>query len=119
MSLLDVLALPSRTTPRWKEQFGRVLIEAMSCGIPPVGSDSGEIPNVVGDAGLIFPEGNVNALADRLRTLSVNPDVAARLGEMGRERVIRNYTHRRIAGDTLNLYQRVLERADDRRLLAV
>ena len=48
---LDVLALPSRTTPTWKEQFGRVLIEAMACGVPVVGSDSGEIPHVIGDAG--------------------------------------------------------------------
>ncbi|MFN2202543.1 MAG: glycosyltransferase, partial [Caldilineaceae bacterium] len=49
---LDVFVLPSRTTPTWKEQFGRVLIEAMSCGVPVIGSDSGEIPHVVADAGL-------------------------------------------------------------------
>ena len=37
---LDLLALPSRTRPNWKEQFGRVLIEAMACGVPVLGSDS-------------------------------------------------------------------------------
>ena len=54
MRKLHALVLPSRTTPRWKEQFGRVLIEAMACGVPPVGSDSGEIPHVIDDAGLVF-----------------------------------------------------------------
>ena len=43
-SEMDVLVLPSHTTPRWAEQFGRVLVEALWCGIPVVGSSSGEIP---------------------------------------------------------------------------
>jgi glycosyltransferase involved in cell wall biosynthesis len=48
---LDALALPSHTTPTWKEQFGRVLVEAMSCGVPVVGSSSGEIPRWWATAG--------------------------------------------------------------------
>src|SRR5207248_7375754 len=51
MRRFDVLVGPSLTTPRWKEQFGRMLVEAMACGVPVIGSDSGEIPNVIGDAG--------------------------------------------------------------------
>ena len=50
--------LPSLTRPNWKEQFGRVLIEAMASGVPVIGSDSGAIPDVIGQAGLIFPEGD-------------------------------------------------------------
>src|SRR5262249_46777625 len=53
---IDLLALPSLTTPRWAEQFGRVLVEAMGRGVPVVGSSSGAIPEVIGDAGLLFPE---------------------------------------------------------------
>ena len=55
---LDVLVLPSRTTPTWKEQFGRVVIEALWCGVPVVGSDSGEIPWLIEltGGGLTFPE---------------------------------------------------------------
>ena len=45
---LDVAVLPSHTTPTWKEQFGRVLVEALWCDVPVVGSDSGEIPWVIG-----------------------------------------------------------------------
>src|SRR4029079_16656968 len=53
---MDVLCAPSRTSVRWKEQFGRMLIEAMACGVPVIGSDSGEIPHVVADAGVVIPE---------------------------------------------------------------
>src|SRR5262249_44967029 len=62
LSRLDVLALPSLTYPNWKEQFGRALTEAMACEVPVVGSDSGEIARVIGDAGLVFPEGDATAL---------------------------------------------------------
>ena len=86
---MDVLVLPSRTTPTWAEQFGRVLVEAMWCGTPVVGSDSGEIPWVV-DAtggGEIFPEGDDEALATRLASLRADPERARKLGERGRQRV--------------------------------
>src|SRR5690606_30118342 len=63
MNALDALVLPSRTTPRWKEQFGRVIIEAHACATPVIGSDSGAIPAVIGEAGLTFPEGDAAALA--------------------------------------------------------
>jgi glycosyltransferase involved in cell wall biosynthesis len=66
---LDTLVLPSRTGTIWKEQFGRVLVEAMACGVPVVGSDSGEIPHVIGDAGIVVPEGDPRALADALLRL--------------------------------------------------
>ena len=63
LSRLDALVLPSLTFPNWKEQFGRALTEAMACEVPVVGSDSGEIARVIGDAGLVFPEGDVAALS--------------------------------------------------------
>ena len=72
--------LPSRAMPNWQEQFGRVLIEAMACAVPVVGSDSGEIPNVIGDAGLVFPEDDVEALAQQLQRLSDEPVLARRVG---------------------------------------
>lgn len=108
LSAIDVLALPSRTTKRWKEQFGRVLVEAMACGTPPVGSSSGEIPNVIGDAGLIFPEGDVEALASRLATLSENPGLVAELGAKGRTRVLQKFTHAIIAAKSVELFSTVL-----------
>jgi glycosyltransferase involved in cell wall biosynthesis len=93
-SLLDVVAVPSRTTATWKEQFGRVLIEAAWCGVPVVGSDSGEIPWVLGltGGGLTFPEGDVAALAARLGELRSDPGLRARLGQAGRAAVERLFT---------------------------
>ena len=105
---MDVLVLPSRTTPVWQEQFGHVLIEAMACGLPVIGSDSGAIPEVIGAAGLIFPENDVNALTDQLRRLEQDRDTLRRLSQLGLERVSAHYTHERIAEQTLRVYRSVL-----------
>ena len=101
---LDAVVLPSRTTPGWKEQFGRVLVEAMACRVPVVGSDSGEIPHVIGDAGLIFPEGDVATLARHLRALMDDPSLRQRLGQAGRQRVLARFTMARIAAETVAVY---------------
>jgi glycosyltransferase involved in cell wall biosynthesis len=86
---LDVLALPSRTTPTWKEQFGRVIVEALWCGVPVVGSDSGEIPWLIEltGGGLVFPEGDSEALAARLSQLREQPSLRERLAQRGRAAV--------------------------------
>jgi glycosyltransferase involved in cell wall biosynthesis len=86
---LDVLALPSRTTPTWKEQFGRVIVEALWCGVPVVGSDSGEIPWLIEltGGGLVFPEGDSEALAARLGELREQPSLRERLAQSGRAAV--------------------------------
>jgi glycosyltransferase involved in cell wall biosynthesis len=84
----DVLVLPSRTTPTWVEQFGRVLVEALTCGVPVVGSDSGEIPWVIGltGGGLVFPEDDVGALREALVRLRDSPALRRALAQRGRER---------------------------------
>ncbi|MFZ1752129.1 MAG: glycosyltransferase family 4 protein [Caldilineaceae bacterium] len=104
---LDVLVLPSRTMPNWKEQFGRVLIEAMSCGVAVVGSDSGEIPHVIGNGGLIFPEGDVAALMGRLQGLLDDRRATRRLGEAGRARVLAHFTMAQIAAETVAVYAKL------------
>ena len=100
----DCLVLPSRTRPNWKEQFGRVLIEALACGVPVIGSASGELPNVIGDAGRLFADGDAAALAEQLRQLWQQPEQRARLAARGRERVLARYTQRRVAEATLAVY---------------
>jgi glycosyltransferase involved in cell wall biosynthesis len=113
INLMDALVLPSETTYQfqtltaagWKEQFGHVLIEAMACGVPVVGSDSGEIPNVIQDAGLIFPEGNTPALADQLSRLMEKPDFRNELGQKGYQRALSCYTNRALAQQLLAFYQ--------------
>jgi glycosyltransferase involved in cell wall biosynthesis len=105
MSGLDVLVLPSLTRPNWKEQFGRVLIEAMACEVPVVGSNSGEIPNVIGEAGLIFPEGDAEALAKALQQLLDDTGLRQELAMKGLARVSEHFTQTQIAKKHLELYK--------------
>jgi glycosyltransferase involved in cell wall biosynthesis len=83
LNAMDVLAAPSRTTPRWKEQLGRMLIEAMACGVPVVGSNSGEIPHVIADAGLVLPEADTKAWTSTLGELLESPSQRKTLGSAG------------------------------------
>ncbi len=108
---LDALVLPSLTRPHWKEQFGRVLIEAMACGVPVIGSRSGEIPHVIGQAGLSFTEGDVQELRARLSQLMGAPALRADLSRRGRERVLAHYTQARIAAETHEVYCQLLTAA--------
>lgn len=105
---VSVIVLPSLTTPSWKEQFGRILIEAMASGVPVVGSDSGEIPRVIGDAGLIVPEDDPSALGAALSRLAHDPELRERLGTLGRQRVLERFTHARIAEATVDAYRQTL-----------
>lgn len=102
---LDALVLPSVSRPNWTEQFGRALVDAMASGVPVIGSTCGEIPDVIGDAGLIFPEGDARALAEQLRRLMADTKLRRDLARMGRERVLERYTHERIARDTAAVYR--------------
>ena len=88
LNAMSVLCAPSRTTARWREQFGRMLIEAMACGIPTAASTSGEMPAVVADAGRILPEGEPAAWASALDTLLEDRAALAEMSRRGRERAI-------------------------------
>jgi len=105
---LDVLVLPSRTQENWTEQFGRVLVEAMACGVPVVGSAAGEIPHVIGDAGIVFPENDVQALRAALVRLIHNQALRRDLGARGRARVLAEYTQQHVAQQTIQVYQEML-----------
>jgi glycosyltransferase involved in cell wall biosynthesis len=108
MAAFDVLVLPSRTTPDWKEQFGHVSIEAMAMGIPAIGSSSGEIPNVIGRSDLVFQEEDVDGLAAILARAISNPEWRQEVSQYGLQRVRQHYTHERIADRLINLWHEVL-----------
>jgi len=90
LNAMDLLCAPSRTTPRWREQFGRMLIEAMACGVPVLASPSGEIPHVVGEAGILVAENDPAAWSREIERLlsdgSLRRDLSARSVERARSR---------------------------------
>ena len=77
----------------------------MACQVPVVGSDCGEIPQVIGQAGLVVPEGDGEALRQALARLQADAGLRQRLGELGRARVLAHYTQARIAQETYRVYQ--------------
>lgn len=105
---LDVLVLPSVTRANWKEQFGRVLIEAMACDVVTLGARSGAIPEVIGDAGLTFAEGDVEELQIQLQRLIDDVSLREELRQKGRQRVTENYTQAAIAKKTVKVYRQLL-----------
>ncbi len=107
INCMDTLVLPSRTTAGWVEFFGRVLIEGMACEVPVIGSDSGEIPQVIDDAGLIFPEAEAEALAERVRRIAHDANLRKDLIARGLTRV-ENFTWETIAERTYQVYQELL-----------
>jgi glycosyltransferase involved in cell wall biosynthesis len=108
INCLDILVLPSLTTKNWKEQFGRVLIEAMACEVAVIGSDSGEIPQVIGDAGLVFKEGDVNDLFLKLAMLIKDKNLQIELAKRGRERVMESFSWKKVEEETYKIYQEIL-----------
>ncbi|MFA4905258.1 MAG: glycosyltransferase family 4 protein [Candidatus Margulisiibacteriota bacterium] len=106
-SALDCLVLPSRTTKTWKEQFGRVLVEAMLCGVPVIGSSSGEIPKVIGDAGLIFTEQNPSDLTRRITEIRNNASLREELKKKGMERG-RSFDWKYAADRVYKVYENII-----------
>jgi glycosyltransferase involved in cell wall biosynthesis len=105
---MDVVVMPTQTTRRIREQFGRVLVEAMAAGVPVIGSTSGAIPEVIGDAGLIAAEGDAAALGAALQQLLSDSSLRSKLARAGRERVEQHYSWARVADQTYEFYRRIL-----------
>ena len=95
LSAFDLLVLPSETRANWKEQFGRVTIEAIACGTPVIGSDSGEIPHLINKTGggLTFPEAQADMLADRIAQLIQDINWRRELAEKGRAVILKEYSN--------------------------
>jgi glycosyltransferase involved in cell wall biosynthesis len=102
---LDVVVMPSRTTPRWIEATPRAALDAMAHGVAAVGSAAGAIPETLGDAGVVVPEEDVTALSETLQRLHDDPAEYQRLGAAGRRRVMDAFTDTAIAERTLAFWR--------------
>ena len=110
MSAVDILVVPSRTTPNWKEQFGRVVVEGMLVETPVVAYDSGALPEVVGDGGLLVPEGDIHSLAETIVRLTGDAQLRAAVGARGRASALERFHPRKLAADLLEFWGEVLAR---------
>lgn len=106
---MDMLVMPTRTTARIREQFGRVLVEAMSSGVPVLGTTCGAIPEVIDNAGVIVAEDDAVAMGDALRQLLRDDILRERLAKAGRARVEQHYSWEQVARETYSLFQQVLK----------
>jgi glycosyltransferase involved in cell wall biosynthesis len=98
--------------PSLYEGFSLPAIEAMSCGVPLVATTGGALPEVVGNDGetaLVVEPGDSDALAARIRTALDDPELRARIGAAGRQRVIDRWTWRHTAVGTVEQYRALLQ----------
>ena len=105
--LLDITILLSHTTPVWKEQFGRVLVESMAAGTPVIGSDSGAIPLVVGDTGYIVPEKDILAIREALIEAYTNQSKYQKLAKLGQQRAESEFSYTAIANTTYDFIKKI------------
>lgn len=92
--------------PSLYEGFGLPLLEAMACGTPVIGANVSSIPEVVGDAGLLFSARESEALIAGLENLILDQALANRLRQKGFERV-RQFSWKHTAQETLALYRKL------------
>ena len=109
LNAMDILAAPSQTMPNWQEQFGRMLIEAFACGVPVIGSDSGEIPYVIQDAGVVVGEKDEQGWVKAISELLNSPSQCQELANKGLERSHRFYSWPFVAQEYLNFFTEILD----------
>jgi glycosyltransferase involved in cell wall biosynthesis len=98
--------------PSLYEGFSLPAIEAMSCGVAVVATTGGALPEVVGnneETGLLVPPDDPGALAQAIGRLLDDPELRARLGAAGRQRVVNRFTWQVTAAGTAECYQAMLE----------
>lgn len=105
---IDCVVVPSRRTSEWVETKTPILLEAMSHGVAAVVSDTGSLPEIVGDAGIVMPEGDVSLFASALEHLAA-PDVCAAFGAAARQRVIHGFAPTAIAKRLADQWTRFIE----------
>jgi len=94
--------------PSLYEGFGLPAAEAMACGAPVIATTGGALPEVVGDAGMLVPPANADALAAAIRQLLNDRQAQRRMGEAGKTRVREQFNWEQAARKTLDVYREVM-----------
>ncbi len=90
--------------PSVYEGFGLPAGEAMACGVPVISTNGGALPEVMGDAGILVPPADPDALARAVLKLMDNPGLSRKLGMAGYRRVLENFTWEKAAQKTVEAY---------------
>lgn len=106
--LLNYARAWAAVVPSLYEGFGLPAGEAMACGVPVISTTGGALPEVVGDAGLLVPPGDHQALANAIAKVCDNPQLAQSLSNTGYKRVMTHFTWRAAAQKTVDAYQRTI-----------
>jgi glycosyltransferase involved in cell wall biosynthesis len=93
-------------SPSLYEGFGLPAIEGLACGTPVVATNVGAFPSIIehDETGLLVPPADARALSQAIWQLLENPDRCVRMGELGRQHVICQFSWRRAALETLQVY---------------
>lgn len=110
IAAFDVLVVPSRSSARRKEQFGRVAAQALAAGTPVLAADSGSLAEVLDGCGELFREGDAADLADRLKRLLADPERRRKLAAAGRRRAESDLSWEHVADRMDAMYREVLDR---------
>jgi len=94
--------------PSLYEGFSLPAVEAMACGTPLVATEAGALREVVGDAAVLIPPADAGALASALDRVLDDPELAAHLGDAGRERALARFSWATAAEATADVYRRAL-----------
>jgi glycosyltransferase involved in cell wall biosynthesis len=107
LNAADVMVLPSQTTRRWREQFGRIIVESFACGVPVIGSSSGEIPYVIGQDGMVCPEADQKAWVKALEEMLTSAKLRQDFSRRGLERCA-EYDWLNVARKTIEFFERLV-----------
>jgi len=108
----DIFVMPSKTTKTWEEQYGMVLIEAMASGLPIIAYNSGSIPELLGDAGILVEEGNVDRLIEAILSLIDDKNLRLKLGRMSRDRAKKEFDSRKFSQKMAKIYEDLSRNSD-------
>jgi glycosyltransferase involved in cell wall biosynthesis len=108
LNAMDVLCAPSEATSKWREQFGRMVVEAMACGVAVLASRSGEIPHVVGDAAVLADERQAQQWTEALDRVLGDPEMRSDLSARGLARVHDRFALPVVARAHLEFFEELL-----------
>ncbi len=109
MNDIDIFVMPSLISKDHEEHDAHALLEALACGVPSVGSDSGIITEVLeNNGGLIFEAGNVNDLQEKLMWLINDELLRETLSKNAMRTVNQQFSIERIADKKVSIYRKII-----------